>query len=84
MRSLRAERARLAATSSPARSTGPRRLVGKRRIQGQVRAATQDATDAQHKLEAKLESVRDKVIVIDNYDSFTFNLCQVSALKFSA
>ncbi|UPQ96834.1 beta subunit of anthranilate synthase [Chloropicon primus] len=27
-------------------------------------------------LEAKLESARGKVVVVDNYDSFTYNLCQ--------
>ena len=36
---------------------------------------------AETALEAKLAQAKGKVVVVDNYDSFTYNLCQVSALR---
>ena len=49
-----------------------------KRTRGACRAKGGSAETA---LEAKLAQAKGKVVVVDNYDSFTYNLCQVSALR---
>ena len=81
-RKMMVDGARLKATRSArvlsaARTASSARTASKGRVRGSARSRViSKSANEEVVLEAKLSSVKDKVVVIDNYDSFTFNLCQ--------